>query len=267
MDKKELRIAFASDLHLRRFATWTWDNYLSFPQYADVIVLAGDIGEGHKTTIVVVEDLARKYPNSQLVVVAGNHEFYNCDEDYLLRTIRQTFADNERVHFLENDSVEIQGITFLGCTLWSDFSICGDVRIARAAAKQNVADFTYIHSHGKDFTPAHAARKFRASRRFLNQALANCQPENTVVVTHFSPGLETANPLFDKSPITAYFQSNVIDLIETHQPAVWIYGHNHYSAELQIGRTKVVSNQLGYGAEIGTIPAYDPSKVIVLEGI
>ena len=72
------------------------------------------------------------------------------------------------------------------------------------------------------------------------------------------------NPQFSIGPITAYFCANVDDIIDRYQPALWIYGHNHFSNDLQRGATRLVSNQMGYPREAGSIPVYAPDKTIIL---
>jgi hypothetical protein len=37
-----------------------------------------------------------------------------------------------------------------------------------------------------------------------------------------------------------------VEIIETHQPALWVYGHTHECDDQTIGRTRIISNQLGY---------------------
>jgi Icc-related predicted phosphoesterase len=94
--------------------------------------------------------------------------------------------------------------------------------------------------------------------------MAERDPSKVVVVTHFSPGLETRNTNFSTDLLTAYFQANVSGLILDTKPALWVYGHNHFGNDLHIGNTRVVSNQLGYPQEGGRIPPFDAGRLIEL---
>ena len=38
----------------------------------------------------------------------------------------------------------------------------------------------------------------------------------------------------------------MIEVIEKHQPALWIYGQTHECDDQRIGQTRIISNQLGY---------------------
>lgn len=60
-----------------------------------------------------------------MVYVAGNHEFYNGYWERTLDDMRQA-AREFNVVFLENNALEIHGIRFLGCTLWTDFDLFGE---------------------------------------------------------------------------------------------------------------------------------------------
>lgn len=259
-----ISIAYASDLHLPPYKTDRSMRALNFPAEVDLIVLAGDIAVGMQAITEAIE-LAEQYPTTHLIFVAGNHEFYHQNIDKQIEMYRNACANHDRVHFLENDSVQLLGITFVGATLWSDFSILGEPELAMEKAQRFISDFRYIETgNGELLTPDYIVTKFQKSYQFLNETLANCDPLKAVVITHFPPGLATHNQNFSVDPLTAYFQANVDDLLEIYQPAAWIYGHNHFSNDLRSGRTRLISNQLGYSSEAGRIPTYDPQKVIVL---
>jgi predicted phosphodiesterase len=88
---------------------------------ADLVVLAGDIGV-RKSGF----QFAKKLPLPS-VYVAGNHEYYGAALPRLTEKL-QAEASGTNVAFLENEERVIGGVRFLGCTLWSDFSILGPGR-------------------------------------------------------------------------------------------------------------------------------------------
>lgn len=258
-----MKIAFASDLHLE-FPSVDRARALAFRGNSDVIVLAGDIEIGMNTVDVALQ-LSDLFPKSHIVWVAGNHEFYHRNIETQIERYREACKTHARVHFLENDSIQIGSTKFVGCTLWTDFSLLGDAKGAMQIAESAITDFKLIQtSRGEWFTPQDAANLFQGSCAYLESELSKREAQNTVVISHFPPGLETRNPRFERSPITAYFQANACAIIEKFQPALWIFGHNHYSHDLQIGSTRVVSNQLGYPSEAGLIPSYRADKTIDL---
>jgi predicted MPP superfamily phosphohydrolase len=112
-----MKLHILSDLHLE-FAPHQVDRHAI--QSADVVVLAGDIFTGTQG----IAWARQSFPSQHIVYVAGNHEFYGHYWDQLLDQLR----DEARIHcvdFLENESVTIDGIRFLGATLWTDFDYFG----------------------------------------------------------------------------------------------------------------------------------------------
>ena len=67
-----------------------------------------------------------------------------------------------------------------------------------------------------------------------------------IVITHHAP---VVNPdtQYASSPLMPAFNSlDMKEIIEKHQPNLWIYGHTHECDDQTIGETRIVSNQLGY---------------------
>ena len=62
--------------------------------------------------------------------VLGNHEYYRrCLPDELIQARR--VAPIYGVNLLENDTVVLDGVRFIGCTLWTDYAIFGGANISR----------------------------------------------------------------------------------------------------------------------------------------
>ena len=106
---------------------------------ADVVVLAGDIHVGRNGF-----DWAREqFPNKPVLYVLGNHEYYGKALPKFADKLRE-LAEGTNVHILEQDSLTLDGVTFLGCTLWTDFELFGDPRIAGYEAAQKMTDYKRI---------------------------------------------------------------------------------------------------------------------------
>src|SRR3954470_22041676 len=106
---------------------------------ADVLVLAGDVDVGVRG-IELAKAWARGRP---VLYVAGNHEFYG---EAVPRHVGKMAdaAKGSSVELLENREVEIGGVRFLGCTLWTDFELFGDRARCMAAAQSAMNDFRRI---------------------------------------------------------------------------------------------------------------------------
>src|SRR5688572_13971015 len=111
-----------SDLHLE-----THPAYRPRPAPgADFLVLAGDIGSYQQGTSLTDDDfgLARVSPRHgwpvPVLYVPGNHEYDNLDFDQTRERLRTT-CERLGITWLEREELVLQGVRFLGTTLWSDF--------------------------------------------------------------------------------------------------------------------------------------------------
>lgn len=79
---------------------------------ADVVILAGDIDEG----TFGMRWARTTFPKHEIIYVAGNHEYYlGVMEEVQAAMVK--CAGELGIHLLENSSVELGGVRFLGCTL------------------------------------------------------------------------------------------------------------------------------------------------------
>ena len=101
-----MRIHILSDLHLE-FAPFQPSEV-----DADVIVLAGDIHTGKNG----IKWILKTIPDRPVIYSLGNHEFYGQKIPKLIDEIKEV-AQGTNVHVLENESVEIGNVVFLGATL------------------------------------------------------------------------------------------------------------------------------------------------------
>jgi len=72
-----------------------------------------------------------------------------------------------------------------------------------------------------------------------------------VVITHHAP-VVNPNTKYDNSLLMPAFNSlDMLALIDKHQPALWVYGHTHECDNQSRGKTRIISNQLGYPNRAG----------------
>lgn len=232
----------------------------------DVLVLAGDTDLGRESA-----EVARKYQkmtNAEVVFISGNHEPYKSDIDECYSNIRAESARIPSVHFLEKDVVIINGVRFLGCTLWSDFSLFGIDSVIEHMnqARRGIADYWYIQKGGKRLQPEDTAAMFQESYQWLDRELSRPFNGKTVVVTHFSPHRAAIHPKYlgpDSDGLTPYFNSDCARLMRRHAVDVWMFGHTHCSIDKIVEEnTRLVSNQMGYPSEPVNVTGFDPHKVI-----
>lgn len=261
-----MKILVLSDLHLE-FAKFV----PSIDAGVDVVVLAGDIAQGLRGLRWACETFATQ----QIVYVAGNHEFYDHQVEALGARLREA-AQGLGVHFLERNAVDIDGVRFLGTTLWTDFEIFGNARIeeSMSAASLYMNDFRCIKTTNslpaalatspRNFTPSDAKREFELSAAWLSAELASGDPARTVVVTHHAPHRLSVAPRFANDLLTGAFGSDLTRLLGKSR--FWIHGHMHNSSRYTVNGTEVVANPRGYQRRDGSMEngAFDPGLVIEL---
>jgi predicted phosphodiesterase len=249
-----MKFHILSDLHLE------FDD-LDLPRTdADVVVLAGDIALGTDG----VRFAARRFRHQPVVYVLGNHEYYHRRMNEVWDDIRQYPAPH--VHVLENQSVTIGGVRFLGCTLWTDFLLFGPDRLTASleAARTYMADFKVIRDHqGNMFTPEASMEMHARSRAFLASELAKPHSGPTVVVTHHLPCWESIALKYRDDELTPAFASDLSDLMG--KADLWIHGHGHSPVDCHVGGTRVLANPRGYcHYERNENPKFDPGFVVEL---
>ena len=254
-----VKIRVLSDLHLE-FSGWRPP-----PCDEDVVVLAGDIAEGRAGIA-----WARKYFRDRpIVYVPGNHEYYGRDFDELREGLRESGRTHD-VHVLDGDEVIVDGVRFLGATLWTDFEISGsDLKSVEAAMRRcqkGMTDFHVIRRWGGALRPEDTREIHQAQRDWLQRALAGCTSFGegfagpTVVVTHHAPCARSIAPRFAGDPLNPAFACDVTDLMG---PAVqlWIHGHTHNSSDYIERGTRVISNPRGY-MPYGPNPDFDQMLIV-----
>jgi hypothetical protein len=198
-----------------------------------------------------------------IVMVMGNHEYYRrCVPEEL--SIARAQAPLYGVHLLENEMVVLNGIRFIGTTLWTDYRFYGPVNVplAMRAASQGLNDHKRIAWSKRPwarFRPAEALLLHSRSRTFLETTLKTKHAGSTVVITHHAPHPRSLHPQYANDLLSAAYVSDLEDLILAGAPDLWVHGHVHTSFDYTVGTTRMLCNPHGYGHEN---PAFDPALIV-----
>ncbi len=233
-----------SDLHFE-ISEFEFSEYL--PEF-DVLIAAGDICTPLFRAIEIVAEIANGRPS---IFVAGNHEFYGFPNPF---TMRDAIAAGRKraaelgVHYLENQAIEIEGVRFLGSTLWTDYRIYGNEQMAMAEAKRVMNDHRVIFPFdlGAPLTAQQCQKWHFEALNFLETELAKPFAGKTIVVTHHMPHRECIAPRFLGSDLNPAFCSDLDWLIRKHKPELWVHGHTHTPVDVKVGDTRIIANPRGY---------------------
>jgi len=213
---------------------------------ADVVVLAGDIHVGVKGVKWALE----KFPNKPVVYVLGNHEFYKQAYPRLLDKLHE-LVEGENVHILENSKLELNDTVILGCTLWTDFKLYGDPRIAGFEASQRMTDYRRIRvsPQFRRLSPKDSGAIHHQSVAWLSKELAELNERKVVVITHHAPSVQSFPDNSPDNLLNAAYASNLDDFVAKSNANLWIHGHIHVQKDYFIGSTRVLCNPRGYPDE------------------
>ncbi|MGV8805152.1 MAG: metallophosphoesterase [Polaromonas sp.] len=282
-----MNIQLLSDLHLE-----SNPHFQATPAPgADLLVLAGDIGSyqnGSLLTELGMADfgLARFSPlpvaqggagwPTPVLFIPGNHEYDGLEFDEATARLREACARLGLI-WLEQQSVVLQGVRFVGCTLWTDFDALtteqaqggasitlGEQLKARDKAFR-AANFYLRKNHslrsGQPMLAEAVREQGLQSQAWLRGALAQPFDGPTVVVTHFAPSLRSADPRYGLTPGTAGFCNCLDELLPL--ATLWLHGHLHCPNDYVRHGCRVVANPLGY-ARKGEQATFHESLNIVL---
>jgi Icc-related predicted phosphoesterase len=237
-----MRIRILSDLHLE------FHDFDVSHVAADVVILAGDIDvEG-----LGLEWAIKTFPDTPVLYILGNHEYYGAAYPKLVNELKEK-ARGSNVTIMENDAVMIDEVMFLGCTLWTDFKLYGDPRVAGYEATQIMADYRKIKlspNYSKLRALDTAAIHAKSLQWLKNQVQAH--KGKKVVITHHAPHPESIPLKYKGDLLSAAFASDLGKVLESADVDLWIHGHIHTASDYQLGKTRVLCNPRGYPNEQDT---------------
>lgn len=245
-----MKIQVISDLHLEHGAPFKFIK----AEGADVLVLAGDI-DSFDLALPFIKECASILPT---IMILGNHEPMGHSIEETVDFWESVNIDN--FHFLNNKTVEINGVHFIGSTLWSDLSADP---INSFSITKTVADFKMIwdKDHINNVSISDLQREHDVAKSFIINELHKGY-DKIVVVTHHLPTYQSISPKYINSSMNAAFVTNMDHIISSYSYDIdlWIHGHTHDCFDYMITpQTRVVCNPRGYPHEQN---GFEPLKVV-----
>lgn len=265
-----MKLLVLSDLHLAHHSFSAVHDGHRVDEEANVVVLAGDINDG----VAGFRWARETFPDKPVVYVAGNHEFYGHHWVHHLDAMREA-ANKYDIDFLEADAIDLGGVRFLGCSLWTDFDLLGPEKNADALrlAKSSMNDYNYIKIsrtaefywvHSKHLIPALSIRRHCGSVQWLESKLEQGgDPAKTVIVTHHAPHAKSIPPRFAANLLSAAYASDLTRLMG--KAGLWIHGHVHHSTDYCVSGTRIVANPRGYTHKNGGVENSQFNPALIVE--
>ena len=241
-----MKIQFVSDLHLEFPQNRTWLAKHPLEVTGDILLIAGDTayldvpdsGQDNYSSYEFWDWASGHY--DQVIVCFGNHEFYGY---YDLATMPDGYSKQIRhnVNAYYNSVVHLGDTDIIVSTLWSHIEPYNAY-----ITEHGVSDFYRIKYNGYRLSSDHFNSEHERCLRFVKQAVEESEAKTKIVLTHHVPTQLCTAAEFRDSNINGAFTVELGDYIADSGIDCWIYGHSHRNIDAQIGKTKIISNQLGY---------------------
>lgn len=212
-------------------------------------------------------DVASRY--KKVIYVAGNHEHYRGVFDHTIPHMKANVPDN--VHVLDNEMLEIDGVLFLGGTLWTDCEKGNPMTLT--VLQHSMADYRYIkkirHNEYMPLLPYDTIREHNTTLAYFRTVMQfpHNKDKQVFVVTHHAPSALSVSDVYKVDSLNGGFYSDLSEFILDHpQITHWVHGHTHTRFDYQIGDTRVICNPRGYIPKNGDpeVTDYDPNFTVTI---
>lgn len=225
------RIQIVSDLHTEFWGEQSLDAL--DPVGVDVLVVAGDL-TAFPLLETSLERLSRRYSETPVVYVLGNHELYDGSPTQAKAAVAAVAARCSNLHVLDGSTVTLDGLVFAGGTLWFPHDPACD------RYRRGMSDFEVID----DFEPW----VYEENARHV-AFLAGLERTPDVIVTHHLPVASLTAAKWRGSPLNRFFVGDAEAVLARHAPKLWLFGHTHDPIDEVRSGTRFVCNPRGYPGE------------------
>ncbi|MDP4224234.1 MAG: metallophosphoesterase [Bacteroidota bacterium] len=235
-----MKLQYASDLHLEFPENKELLDQRPIRPEGDILILGGDIVPFRYLNLYsdFFDYISDKFATTYWI--PGNHEYYHSDLSERGLILNEKIREN--IFLVNNTSVVTNNTKLVFSTLWSRISKTHQFEIVL-----QYSDFHYIRNNGKLIDIDEYNRMHEQCRSFLTEEISNKSPGKLIIVTHHLPTLTNYPEEYIGNPLSEAFATELSDLIKAAGPDYWIFGHHHTNrGDFNVGRTRLVTNQLGY---------------------
>ena len=265
-----MKIAVCSDLHLE-FGPLTLENN----EAAEVLILGGDIIVAKYLDYVddksaanyqsvrfheFFQNCCEQFPH--VIFIMGNHCHYHGDFATTYTILKDRLGYLQNLYILDKETVTLEGVTFVGGTLWTDMndedpmtlnaigSMMNDFRCVKNSNKKvsfRDADGNF-HERVAKFSPEDAVEDHKKMVDYIRHVVEGKDDQKFVVVGHHAPSKLSTHPKYQNETLMNGGYSSTLDFfIEAHpQIKLWTHGHTHEIFDYVLNQTRIVCNPRGY---------------------
>jgi hypothetical protein len=216
----------------------------------------------------------------------GNHEHYHGDFARSVSIIRNRLAYLRNLYVLDKDMIALDGVTFIGGTLWTDMNkedaltlyhmkgMMNDFRIVDNSNRkatfrvpiykkdengnhimQKIGEVNSLIEDGYEtrernakFAPEDAVEDHKKMLSYIRLMIEGRFNDKFVVCGHHAPSKLSTKPQYERDVVmNGGYSSDLSEFILDHpQIKLWTHGHTHHTFDYMIGSTRIVCNPRGY---------------------
>ena len=206
------------------------------------------------------EECSKKY--AQTIYVMGNHEYYGSTYQKVWGHLNQQMPDN--VHLLENETLELDDVVFVGATLWTDMNQGDPLTLFHIKHSMNDYRYVTMFNEAKNayhkLIPEFTVQEHWKSRDYIKSVVESDPDKQYVVVTHHAPCKASVKPQYAGDVLmNGAYSSDLSEFIMDHpQIKLWTHGHTHDVFDYMLGDTRIVCNPRGYENHELRATEFDP---------
>jgi UDP-2,3-diacylglucosamine pyrophosphatase LpxH len=236
----------------------------------DILLIGGDTAEIRKfkpyhmvdgtddgylmKTMVMkgLEDICKAFKH--VVMIMGNHEYYQDDLHTGFETLRDLTKHIDNLQLVNNQVVEVEGIKIIATILWTDLR--GADPVVRLKVRRDIWDWTEIGKHEggkwKRVDTMDTIKVHNQCRKFLIREVEAINPDDNtpvIVMTHHAMIMAHCNALYGGDLCDYAFACTGLDdfvLDNAHKVDVYFHGHTHDRKITEIDGAKMVTWARGY---------------------
>ncbi len=259
-----MKIHICSDIHCE----FRW---YFIPEMEDekniVVILAGDIGiaKTPSTYVDLIKNTCERFKH--VFMVLGNHEHYNGKFPTTFDKVLTNTLDFENFDLLEKETVVLDGVAFIGATLWTDMDKNNPLTMYKSGQSMN--DYSCIRngpSHEpwlRKLKPLDTMADHMRAKEFIFEEIEKHKTDDNkvVVITHHLPCFQSIPPRLKADDLNGAYASELTNEIMDLKPEMWIHGHVHSSSDYMIDDTRIICNPRGYWKD-GLNPNFDDTLIV-----